>query len=468
MLDKVIGSIPRRYFLQALKMALLVLLAMCLGCAVHKPIPPSTNLHSVSGYRDCDECPEIIDIPAGEVWMSVDTVAIRRFAVGKQEITKKEFEIYANANNVKLHSCFHGTNDDDPANCITWYDAQAYVKWLKEKTNGGLYRLPSEAEWEYFAGRMDAKGNSPLGLLNLFTGVGEWMADCWSKNFMRATSRGAPCSDRDSCRFYAVRGGQELDSPPQDREQLLARIRHRFGHSGRYSRIGFRVAKDLPYDKKNGRSTESDETQRCLLDGTYNGLFLDGKRLFDEYTEASNPADAYAKLSKDKRTTFESIMHAMKSEGFLDLVEGITAIWGDRTLEHTSGAGYHYFRLSVKLSDDAPERLKKHGEYDPLKGSSCHVKLPVTGRVSRNAYCVKATGGVPTLHISWLVDNPSTGEIDIDYRGSDALSHLQLHNSDVRAVNGQESHYRRHVSKYGKGLARWWIEEPDCVDGRSS
>ena len=38
-----------------------------------------------------------------------------------------------------------------PINCVSWEDAQDFIRYLNSKGDGHKYRLPSEAEWEYAA-----------------------------------------------------------------------------------------------------------------------------------------------------------------------------------------------------------------------------------------------------------------------------------------------------------------------------
>ena len=62
---------------------------------------------------------------------------------------------------------------------------------------------------------------------------------------------------------------------------------------------------------------------KALIDGL-DGVGDNNGRLDD----AAN----YNALEESKRTTFEAIMHALEAEELLDLVTGVTAIWGETFL----------------------------------------------------------------------------------------------------------------------------------------
>jgi formylglycine-generating enzyme required for sulfatase activity len=135
---------------------------------------------AIKGFKDCAECPEMVNIPAGSFdmgWPARDgekadqhRVSITGFAMGRTEVTVGQWtafmratgrimaEIGCRANilvqkTVKVQGWRnpgYPISDAHPVSCVDWEDAQAYVEWLTYKTKKP-YRLPSEAEWEYAA-----------------------------------------------------------------------------------------------------------------------------------------------------------------------------------------------------------------------------------------------------------------------------------------------------------------------------
>ena len=157
------------------------------------PPPPVDRPRPVaaSGFRDCDDCPEMAVVPAGTfrmgcVWGDecrnnehpVHDVEVASFALSKYEVTRGQFAAFVAATDHVARGCYVHVWDVrsfardrwkwetdqqaswevpgfeqqaiEPVVCVSWEDAKAYVRWLSRET-GQDYRLPSEAEWEYAA-----------------------------------------------------------------------------------------------------------------------------------------------------------------------------------------------------------------------------------------------------------------------------------------------------------------------------
>ncbi len=174
----------------------LALMAAVSGAACAETAPLKTK------FRDCPECPEMVEIPAGSFLMGsplseagradnegpLHRVNVSAFAAGIYPVTRTQFadfvresrRSYDNGCTVWTGKPFDQKNatrrdvtknwrepgfqqtDRDPVVCISWNDAWAYVRWLNGKVrsahpnmpgsgHAGAYRLLSEAEWEYAA-----------------------------------------------------------------------------------------------------------------------------------------------------------------------------------------------------------------------------------------------------------------------------------------------------------------------------
>ncbi len=197
---------------------------------------------------DCPACPEMVAIPAGSFQMGENdekpahAVSIERpFAMAKTEVTQGQWRAVMGTSPSKLARC-----DDCPVEGISWNDAKMYVEKLSRMT-GKIYRLPSEAEWEYacraggrqeycgsdavdsvaWHGALLGSGNSEgkthpvgqkqanaFGLHDMSGNVAEWVEDCY-----HSRHNGGPV---DGSAWITSEGGsvkiQEADSGAKSKE----------------------------------------------------------------------------------------------------------------------------------------------------------------------------------------------------------------------------------------------------------
>ena len=187
------------------------------GTAEQPPLLPPPPAAETRVFSDCADCPEMVQVPGGTFRMGLadwwteaaqlpaHTVTIRPFAIGLREVTRDEYAVFAETTGRPLHSCGHRLEDNGAARCLTWHDARAYAEWLSSRT-GQPYRLPSESEWEYVARGSDIDGVSRFGVQDLFTGVWEWMADCFVPNYQGAPTDGSAWVPDLGCLPRVVRG----------------------------------------------------------------------------------------------------------------------------------------------------------------------------------------------------------------------------------------------------------------------
>jgi formylglycine-generating enzyme required for sulfatase activity/serine/threonine protein phosphatase PrpC len=228
--------------------------------------------------------PLMVQIPSGSFRMGGPTgimaadevprheVHIESIMVSVYEVTYAEYDLFAKSTRRKLPDSSGWDRKTHPVNNISWDNALAYTKWLSKQT-GKIYRLLSEAEWEYAARAgttasfwwgttagtsnahcFDCKSDyntskpakvgtykpNPFGLYDTAGNLFEWVHDCYHRNYKDAPTDGSVWEGGD-CEVRIVRGGA-FRSPANS---MRVENREKFpSNRGQYN-VGFRVARDL-------------------------------------------------------------------------------------------------------------------------------------------------------------------------------------------------------------------------------
>ena len=220
--------------------------------------------------------PELVDLPGGTFTMGSNEdpsekpphkVTIPPFSIGKYPVTNGEWRQCLDS---RVCSYSPVGDDAEPVRNVSWDDAQQYVSWLSKATNR-LYRLPTEAEFEYAEragtdtkywwgnalqdGVTDCKGcgqpydtkapqkvdtfkANAFGLFGMAGGVDQWVADCWHKNFVGAPADGKAWVE-ESCAEHVLRGGSWKSEP----SAVHSASRDHYDTAVRYLTHGFRIAR---------------------------------------------------------------------------------------------------------------------------------------------------------------------------------------------------------------------------------
>jgi formylglycine-generating enzyme required for sulfatase activity len=204
-------------------------------------------------------------------------VYIHDFILGQYAVSFAEYDVFVKATSGRKPSDNGWGRGLRPVINISWREALSYAAWLSEQT-GFLYRLPTEAEWEYacragtttpfstgefisteqanFNGSLDYGAEvqvgqhrkqtvevgsfaaNQFGLYDMHGNVWEWTASSYSENYSGEETR---CFDVSVDTYRMLRGGSWVNT----KRSVRSASRIRRDANDRADFIGFRLARDV-------------------------------------------------------------------------------------------------------------------------------------------------------------------------------------------------------------------------------
>jgi formylglycine-generating enzyme len=229
--------------------------------------------------RRCFLEPELVTIPGAWFLMGsesgqdnerpVHTVWVDTFLLAKRQVTNAEYALFLNDTGSAQPACWTDpdfNHPQQPVVAVSWFDAAYYCEWLSDAC-GNLYRLPSEAEWEYAArgglqGKLFPWGDDPpqarpgyaerwqqgpervglsspnaFGLYEMCENVHEWCSDWFDPGYYRQSPDHNPPGPAAGTR-KSSRGGSWRHHVKISRCAARSSIPPEF----QYADYGFRVA----------------------------------------------------------------------------------------------------------------------------------------------------------------------------------------------------------------------------------
>jgi formylglycine-generating enzyme required for sulfatase activity len=233
---------------------------------------------------------EFVPIPAGSFMMGTDidmndktwarfgderprhpVTISKSFYLGKYEVTQEQWVAVMGSNPSRFKA------PKNPVEYVSWTDVQRFIGLLNKKEGTNVYRLPTEAEWEYAAraGTTSAyffgddassldqyawyKGNSdgkthpvgqkqpnPWGLYDMHGNVREWVEDWYAKGYLRnpEIDPTGPPERVYKDDIHVLRGGSYRE---EDVKSFRTATRHAYTTTHSSDNHGFRLVRSHDY-----------------------------------------------------------------------------------------------------------------------------------------------------------------------------------------------------------------------------